>query len=86
MAAGLPVVGSDLPSATEFVGRQGAGILCQPENPDTFVTAIETLVRDRPRAREMGARGQRAFREHFSWESQMPALVNYYENILARRR
>lgn len=82
MAAGLPIVASDLPNQVEFVGGANAGILARPEEPDTFVDALARLVGDRSRARELGLNGRRAFLDRFSWESQMPALLGFYNEIL----
>jgi glycosyltransferase involved in cell wall biosynthesis len=82
MAAGIPVVGSDLPKVTEVIGGNEAGILAQPENPLSFVDAIRKLMEDRALARRLGANGQRAFRERYSWESQMPELLAFYNLIL----
>jgi len=82
MAAGLPIVCSDLPDQVAAVHDNDAGLLGQPEDPQTFVDAIERLLADRAYACRLGQNGQRAFREKYSWESQMPALQRFYEQIL----
>lgn len=82
MAAGLPIVASDLPNSVSVARETGALILCRPEEPDTFVQAITRLLNDRGSARETGLRGQRAFIERFCWESQAPALETFYLRIL----
>jgi len=85
MAAGLPIVLSDLPRQVEVVGGSECGVLARPEEPDTFVRAIIDLVDDPSRAQALGARGQRAFQERYSWESQMPLLLDLYDRILTGR-
>jgi glycosyltransferase involved in cell wall biosynthesis len=82
MAAALPIVISDLPRQAEVVGGSECGILAQPEDPQTFVDAIVRLVDDPHAAREMGLRGQAAFRTRYSWESQMPRLAALYDAAL----
>lgn len=82
MAAGLPIVASDLPHQVHVIGRAGAGLLARPEDPESFVARIGEIIGDRSRARTMGAHGQRAFRDYYSWESQVPALVRFYEEVL----
>jgi glycosyltransferase involved in cell wall biosynthesis len=82
MAAGLPIVSGDFAFQGEVVGAEHAGILAQPENPDSFVDAIEQLIKDKPFARSLGQNGQRAFKENYSWESQIPTLLNFYKEIL----
>jgi glycosyltransferase involved in cell wall biosynthesis len=83
MAAGLPVVASDLPDQVEVISDSQCGLVARPEEPDSFVDAIVALIRDRHRAQKMGQNGQQAFRERYCWESQMPALQRFYEAILS---
>lgn len=84
MAAGLPIIASDLPSQVEFIGRAGAGLLARPEDPATFVDALAQLVSDRGRAQQLGVNGQRAFLERYCWETQMPSLLAFYDLIRPR--
>jgi glycosyltransferase involved in cell wall biosynthesis len=85
MAAGLPFVASDLPHPKRLVEETGAGLLAQPEHPQSFVTAIRRLVEDRAFAQTLGQNGQRSVRERYSWEAQMPGLIEFYREILAAR-
>jgi glycosyltransferase involved in cell wall biosynthesis len=85
MAAALPIVASDLPVAREVVGGTGAGLLADPDDPDSFVNAICTLVKDRARAEAIGKIGQQAFLSNYSWESQHESLLQFYDHILATR-
>jgi glycosyltransferase involved in cell wall biosynthesis len=82
MAAGLPIVTSDLPNQTQILQQSEAGLLARPEDPQSFADAIRRLVLDPEVARRFGGNGQRAFREHFSWESQIPSLLEFYEGVL----
>jgi len=82
MAAGLPIVTSDLPQAMAIVSGSNAGLLAQPEDPDSFVSAICELAADRVYARELGQNGQRAFVNRYSWESQTDIIQRFYERVL----
>ena len=82
LAAGLPIVASDLPHQVTVVGGSDCGILAQPEDPDTFVHAIIRLVDDQSYAKSLGERGLQAFFEKYSWESQMVHLLEFYKKIL----
>lgn len=86
MAAGLPIIASDLPHACRLAEQTGAITLCQPENPDSFIRAIEWLDDNRELAFAMGQRGQRAFRERFCWETQAEELERFYAEVLDARR
>jgi glycosyltransferase involved in cell wall biosynthesis len=85
MAAGLPIVTSDLPNQKRIIEDSQGGLLARPEEPASFAVAIRRLVEDPALARRLGASGQRAFRERFSWESQMPALLGFYERVFAAK-
>lgn len=82
MAASLPVVASDLPHEVQLIGGNSSGILAQPENPKSFADAIIALVNDREHAFNLGQKGQNAFREKYSWESELPQLLAFYNGIL----
>lgn len=84
MAAGLPVVASDLPIIKNYIEESGCGILARPEEPESFAIAIKQLLDDETMALEMGRRGQTMFKSNYSWESQVPALLSYYTEIVER--
>jgi glycosyltransferase involved in cell wall biosynthesis len=85
MAAGLPIVASDLPNEVRLAEDTGAVLLCRPEEPETFVAAIEKLVDDRENAYQFGQRGQEAFRERYCWEIQAEKLEIFYADVLRGR-
>lgn len=82
MAAGLPMVLSDLPHQVEVISNSSAGIAVPPEKPGAFAHAILELVADPARAAEMGRRGIAAFRTDYCYESQRDKLLGFYRQIL----
>jgi len=85
MAAGMPVVASDLPYMRRFVGETGAGVLADPETTNAFVDAIVSVIENDDLASIMGENGRRAIREAFNWEAQIPKLLDFYGEILVGR-
>jgi glycosyltransferase involved in cell wall biosynthesis len=83
MAAGLPIVTSDLPHQEALIAKTRAGLLARPEDVQSFVDAIRSLVEDRALARELGRNGQRALQGAYSWEGQMPKLLAFYRMIIS---
>ncbi len=83
MAAGLPIVISDLPHQIEVVERNRAGLMAQPEDVESFVEAVLRLADDQALACELGRSGQQAYIDHYSYESQLPSVVKFYEAVLA---
>lgn len=82
MAAGLPMVVSDLPHQVEVIGKSAAGIVVPPEQPEKFAEAVVALSKDKALAAAMGARGRDAFTTHYCYESQQSKLVDFYLKIL----
>ena len=78
MAAGRPVVASADPGTEipRLVEAAGCGVVCDPEDPDGFAAAVESLIDDPGRRRAMGERG-RAFVE--SWTTPASAAAAYAE-------
>lgn len=86
LAVGIPIVVSDLPHQVSLVQKYKCGMLAQPEDPQTFASAIIRLLDDGQTARMLGRNGQSAFREYLSWESQMPPLLEFYERVCRGKR
>ncbi len=68
MAAGIPVVQPRWASYPEIVQATGGGLLCPANDPPALADAIETLLRDPERRRELGAAGRAAVEQKFSAE------------------
>jgi glycosyltransferase involved in cell wall biosynthesis len=83
MAAGIPVVATDVPRWREVLEAHDCGVCVPAGSPRRLGAAIAELLDDDERAREMGARGRRAAVERYSWETQASALVRFYGELLA---
>jgi glycosyltransferase involved in cell wall biosynthesis len=81
MAAGLPVVGADLPNIRAVVEPVQCGILAEPGNVGSFADAICKLGDDRSAARAMGLRGLLAFRGRYNWDREVKKVVELYGAI-----
>lgn len=86
MAAGLPIVISDLPHQVEVVEGNQAGLMAQPEDVDSFVEALLRLAGDPALACALGRSGQQAYIDHYSYESQLPSIVKFYEALLLEKK
>jgi hypothetical protein len=83
MAAGLPVIATDVPRWRALLEEHGCGICVPHDSPQRLAVAIGELLDDDARAREMGARGRRAVETDYSWGSQAAALLDLYRELLA---
>jgi glycosyltransferase involved in cell wall biosynthesis len=85
MAAGLPVVATDMPHWRELVGDVGCVRWVDPERPETMAQAIGDLLNDPEEAEEMGRRGREAVEDRrLSWEAESRKLIELYRDLLAR--
>jgi len=86
MAAGVPVVQPRHAAFPELIEATGGGVLCEPDDPEALAIAIEELLLDPQRARELGAAGQRAVRERFSVEYMAKQALQVFETAVAGKR
>lgn len=85
-AAGLPVIQPKHAAFPELLEHLGGGILYDPAHPEAAADAIETLIKDPERARELGARGRAAVAERFTTTAFTARAEAAYQTILDRSR
>jgi glycosyltransferase involved in cell wall biosynthesis len=85
MAAGLPVVGSDIGAVPEVLGDDG-GWLVPPGDAPAWVTALETVMHDDTSLDERGAAGRRRFEALFSAPAAAAELERAYRDASSRLR
>lgn len=81
MAAGCPVVASDVGGIPTALTDGVTGTLVPPRDPDALAAAIGSLLQDAARRDRYRAEARRAFRERFSAE----AMTRRYEALYLRR-
>jgi L-malate glycosyltransferase len=86
MAAGCPVVATDVGGAREAMIENETGHLVAAGDDEALAARIISLLRHPERAREMGARGRRIVSEKFSCEAQLERTQNLYERLLAQSK
>jgi glycosyltransferase involved in cell wall biosynthesis len=82
LAAGVPIVQPNIGGYPEFVKATGGGILYEPNDSDQLASAIESLLTNPDKVREMGAQGQIAVREKYSIDDMAKNIINVYENAV----
>ena len=78
MAAGVPVVASDLPPVRELMADGEQGRLVAADRPAELARAIRVLLDYPERMREMGAAGRAHVAERFTWERSTERLREVY--------
>jgi phosphatidylinositol alpha-mannosyltransferase len=82
MAAGVPVVASDLPGYRAVLREGRAGRLTPPGNPVALADALYQVIRDEEERRRLSAAGMVAAAE-LSWARITDRIVEAYEDALA---
>jgi phosphatidylinositol alpha-mannosyltransferase len=83
MAAGAPIVASDIHGYKGVVRRGREGLLVQPREPAQFASAIGRLLDDPALRAEMGAAG-RLRAKSFSWPAVTEKVEDYYGFVIRR--
>ncbi len=80
MAAGVPIVASDIHGYKQVVQRNVQGLLVEPRNHKQLAAALYALSRDPELRNEMGEAG-RARAPEFSWRRVTEQVVDYYHEV-----
>ena len=83
MAAGLPIVASDIHGYKQVVTRNVEGYLVEPRNPTAIAAALYKLAGDPDLRHRMGDAG-RAKAPEYSWERVTQQVVAYYHDVRDR--
>jgi glycosyltransferase involved in cell wall biosynthesis len=86
MAAGRPVVASNLGRMSAVVRESGCGLLVPPDDPVAHAAALTELLEDDAQAHERGAAGRHAFESGLSFEREAKALTSFYVDVLGDSR
>jgi glycosyltransferase involved in cell wall biosynthesis len=82
MAAGRPVVATDVGGAREAIVEGETGHLVPSGDDERMAARVTGLLRDPPRAREMGERGRARVEQKFSCAAQLARTEALYESLL----
>jgi glycosyltransferase involved in cell wall biosynthesis len=85
MAAGLPVIASDVGGTREAVLDGETGFVVMPGDCEAIAGHIIELLRDPTRASEMGMRAQCRVADQFSPSKQLESTMILYDHLLKTR-
>lgn len=84
MAAGLPVVASEVGGLKELVVHGKTGLLVPREDHRALAEAIIWLIQNPTKRIEMGEAGFQRAKENFSLEITESKIINFYENLRSK--
>jgi glycosyltransferase involved in cell wall biosynthesis len=81
MAAGIPVIASDIPLWQSIIDDAKCGICVDPYNPQKIAEAIRYIIANPKEAERMGQNGKKAVIEKYNWATQEQKLFKVYEEL-----
>jgi len=85
MAAGKPVVASDIAGYRFVMQHEKQGLLVPPEDSEALAEALIRLLRSPEEQRRFGEAGRQRAAE-FSWQHVARTLLDYYDQLIERKR
>ncbi|HEX2912288.1 MAG TPA: glycosyltransferase [Chloroflexia bacterium] len=86
MAAGKPVISTELGTGTSYVNQDGlTGLVVPPHNAPALAHAANQLLADEQKRLEMGRRGQERARAEFSLLKMYDQVETIYREVLAAK-
>jgi glycosyltransferase involved in cell wall biosynthesis len=83
MAAGRPLISTDIDGVAEVVHHGRSGLLVPPGDVDAFVASMTELLCDRERAATLGANARCQMRDTFRLETVVKSLEQVYQTVYA---
>jgi hypothetical protein len=86
MANGKPVIGCKGEGIEDFVEDKKTGLLVQPKNVDSLVEAIDYLLSNPDKAKEIGERARKLVLDNYTWEKNAEKTIKVYQEVLNNAR
>ncbi|MBM3138608.1 MAG: glycosyltransferase family 4 protein, partial [Chloroflexi bacterium] len=80
MAAGRPIIASDIPVFHEVLDEKFA-VFCESENPESWINAIHSLMHDPDRRETMGILASQEA-EKYTWKNRARETITKLEKLL----
>ncbi len=75
MAAGKPILASDLPILREVLRHEHNCLLCDPSNIDTWVASLKRLLAEQALARTLAETARRDFLKNYTWSARAQTVL-----------
>ena len=85
MRYGLPVVAFDAGGISDWLLDGHNGFLAPWMDVDAFANSLDTLLRDKQKAREMGENGRKLVTQRYEFESYISDLENMFHQVVKPR-
>ncbi len=84
MAAGVPIVASDLPSLRDVLQHEANALLVPPGDPAALAQAVDRLLSDRTLADRLAARAREDV-QRYSWDARASSILDVLTNVSSKQ-
>lgn len=84
LSASLPIICSDFDHWRQLLNGVECATFVNPLDPYDIAEAIQSIVDNPEKAKEMGARGQYIVENKFNWENEEKKLIDLYQKLCNR--
>lgn len=82
MAAGKPIIATEVGGTPEAIAQGQTGILVPPKDPDALAASLRTVLSNQDLAERLGKAARTSARKHFSAVTMVQNMTRIYEEIL----
>jgi len=82
LAAGLPVIGANVPTIRRVLKEYECGLIVDPFSPQDIANGLLQLAQDEALRQNMGKNAREAAEKHFNWEKEKTVLKGVLKNLL----
>ncbi|HNQ43668.1 MAG TPA: glycosyltransferase, partial [Candidatus Cloacimonadota bacterium] len=83
MAAGLPILVSDLPANVQLLSDSRCGVFVNPSDIQEISAKLSAMLETPSDLEAMGKRGQELVRTRLNWDSELSTYLDIYRKILS---
>ncbi|TXL15171.1 hypothetical protein BMR05_04810 [Methylococcaceae bacterium HT4] len=86
MATGLPVIATEVGGNPELVEQNQTGLLVPPESPESMVNALNVLIKDKQKRKQLGERSLQRVQDNFSIQVMVKNYTDVYDSLGLERK
>jgi Glycosyltransferase len=86
MAHGKPIIGTIGEGIAEILAQEDVGLAVPPKDVAALTKALQELLRNPERAKEMGARGKDLINRKFTWQYNAQQTLEVYREVIRNKR
>lgn len=85
MAAGVPVVATDVDGFREVTNDGKTGMIVESNCPRAVAIALESLILDKKIKKQLSMKGRMRVAEKYDWNNNVMAMVDVYQKVINKK-